>query len=131
MSLYLTLATRAPWLSLALICFAGIKAIHNWYFLKKSIKTIGKVVEIDVSNDGDTPLVEFTTKSDERIKFRVTTLLGKEDWSLDTTWPVRYLASAPKRAQIDTPHYRWLPVQIFLLGAICLYIVGKMILFFS
>ena len=120
-----TLATRLPFMSAILLFLACCKTIYLIYFLKKSRVTIGKVVEIQSDNEGDTPFVEFQTQEGKKVKFRVTTLLGKENWSLDTIWPVRYVPSMPERAQIDTPHYRWIPVSVLLFGSIFLFIVAK------
>ncbi len=129
--MYQILISRTPWLAMFMCLLAVIRALFIWYFLRNSIRTTGTVVEIETDASGDTtPIVEFKTTSGAPITFRVTTQLGKERWDKGTEWPVRYLPNSPKGAQIDTPHYRWSIVFIFLLAAFLLSLLSLVARFF-
>lgn len=123
--------SRAPWLGLLLLGCSLVEAVRVLRLKKRGVVTEGIVTSIDSVESGDTPIVTFKDQNGIEHEVRVKTLLGEENWSIGTPWPVRYDPHNPKRAQIDRPAQQW-GGAVFLLGvALILFAVKSVELFLS
>lgn len=118
MDLLSRIVPNLPWFSAILLLMAVIEVVRVKHLLNTGKRTEGRVVEIVEDSEGSTPIVAFQAIDGKEYRFRVQTILGKENWSLDTRWPIVYPEANPKRAQIDRPAQRWGRVILYALGAI-------------
>lgn len=119
-----------PFFSGAVLVCALVMALRTLHLLRNGIRVEGKVVEIDRSNEGDTPIVGFQAQDGKEYRFRVSTVLGKERWDLDTRWPVVYLGSSPKFAEVERFPQLWGGPIIFAAAGSVSFIVLTLIRFF-
>lgn len=118
MDLVSRIVPNLPWFSAILLVMAVIEVVRMKHLLSTGRRTEGRVVELIEDSEGSTPIVAFQAVDGKEYQFRVQTTLGKEDWSLDTRWPVVYPEAHPKRAQIDRPAQRWGRAILYGVGAI-------------
>ena len=128
MDLLLRIIPKLPWFSAILLLMAAIEVARVKRLLSIGRRTEGRVVELIEDSEGSTPIVAFQATDGKEYRFRVQTTLGKEDWSLNTRWPVIYQETQPKRAQVDRLAQRWGKAILFGVSAIpatLLYLVLK------
>ena len=117
------LISRLPLLSAIVLIYAVIEALRTLQLQRTGVRAQGTVVDIDTSNEGDTPIVGFRAQDGKDYRFRVSTVLGREHWALATVWPVVYSASCPKRARVERFPQLWGTSILFALGGISSLIV--------
>jgi hypothetical protein len=122
--------TRGPWLAFCLLIFAFLNALYAFYLVKFGKVTVGNVIRMDASNEGETPIVEFVAEDQKTYTFRVKTVRGQDQWSVGKTCAVRYDPRNPKRAHVDAPLQRWMLVFILVGGAIFLLATIQVLKFF-
>lgn len=96
-----------PFVSGLLSVLAVINSLRTLYLKKTGARVQGEVIEIDASTEGDTPIIGFKARDGKDYRFRVKTILGKENWSLGTVWPIIYRIHNPKHAQVDRFAQLW------------------------
>lgn len=101
------LISRLPLFAVAVLLYAAIEAFRTLQLQRNGLRTQGTVVEIDTNNEGDTPIVGFTAQDGKEYRFRVSTVLGKENWAMGTTCPVIYSSSNPKHARVERFAQLW------------------------
>jgi hypothetical protein len=117
------LISRLPLLSAVVLLYAVVEALRTIQLQRTGVRVQGTVVDIDVSNEGDTPIVGFKAQDGKDYRFRVSTVLGRENWALATVWPVVYSSSNPKRARVERFPQLWGTSIVFALGGISSLIV--------
>ncbi len=117
------LISRLPLLSTIVLIYAAIEALRTLQLQRTGARVQGTVVDIDVSNEGDTPIVGFKAQDGKDYRFRVSTVLGRENWALATVWPVVYSPSNPKRARVERFPQLWGTSIVFALGGMSSLIV--------
>lgn len=116
--------SHASHISVVLFVLAIIQAMYASYMVRFGTRTTGTVIRIASDNEGDTPIVGFSTPDQQTHEFRVKTVRGSDHWFIGKTCPVLYDPRNPKRAHVDEPLQRWMMFYI-LLGA------NVMVLFLS
>jgi len=118
MDLLSRIVPNLPWFSVILLLMAVIEIVRVKRLLSTGRRTEGRVAELIEDSEGATPIVAFQATDGKEYRFRVQTTLGKEDWSLNTRWPVIYQETQPERAQVDRPAQRWGKAILFGVSAI-------------
>ena len=121
------LLSRLPLLSAVVLLYAVIEALRTIQLRRTGARVQGAVVDIDVSNEGDTPIVGFKAQDGKDYRFRVSTVLGRENWALATVWPVVYSPSNPKRARVERFPQLWGTSILFALAGISSLIILSVI----
>ncbi|HPF25551.1 MAG TPA: DUF3592 domain-containing protein [Steroidobacteraceae bacterium] len=104
---------------------AAISLLLGGYLAKNTLaldndarETTGTVVgHVETSADGKpryAPLVAFTTATGERVEFRGQLSAPARRWVAGQPAPVRYLASEPKIARVDSFVDNWLGASVAL-----------------
>ncbi len=120
---FIRLIPRLPWISAILLVFALLEAIRTLRFHRTGIRAQGTVVEIDSSNEGNTPIIGFQAEDGKGYRFPARTVLPKEDWSLGARWPVIYARSNPRQARVDKPSQHWTMVIFYIAASVVTFVI--------
>lgn len=130
MDLFSRIVPNLPWFSGTLILLAIIDCIRTLQIIRSGVRTVGTVIEIDQSNEGDTPIIAYTAGDGRRYRFRVGTVVGKELWELGGKWPVVYHPDRPQHALVDRFPQLWGSSIIFASLGVIVFIGLSVIVFF-
>ncbi len=99
-------------LGVGLLIGAGVSAQETRAFLKHSVETEGRVVEVSthvsettsegrtVTSTGYTPIYEYTGPDGERLRHKSSQSSGAPDWKIGDPVRLRYLPSDPTNARV-------------------------------
>ncbi len=110
-----------------LVFIAAGKAFGVWRISGRGSKTEGKVVELDRTFEGVTPIVEFKAQDKKAYRFRVETIRSGENWSVGKKWAVIYNASNPNKAYVNRPVQMWGQVLVLLVLALVIGAVSQLL----